>query len=172
VDRASDFLPEEDSQFDAEEKVMSDSFTGGCQCGAERYEFSGEPLFCGNCHCRDCQRASDGAYFPALGVPADALKITGEPKYYESAADSGSVAIRGFCPNCGARLFAKSSVNPTVIEIYAGSLDDPSIPNPRLGKPSSNRVESASNCRVHSEPNSYSLNFQVSCSARADKGGC
>jgi len=110
---------------------MSDSFTGGCQCGAERYEFSGEPLFCGNCHCRDCQRASDGVYFPALGVPADALKITGEPKYYESAADSGSVAIRGFCPNCGARLFAKSSVNPTVIEIYAGSLDDPSIPNPQ-----------------------------------------
>ena len=87
-------------------------------------------LFCGNCHCRDCQRASDGAYFPALGVPADALKITGEPKYYESAADSGCV-IRGFYPNCGARLFAKSSVNLTVIEIYAGSLDDPSIPNPQ-----------------------------------------
>ena len=69
--------------------------------------------------------------FRPWGVPADALKITGEPKYYESAADSGSVAIRGFCPNCGARLFAKSSVNPTVIEIYAGSLDDPSIPNPQ-----------------------------------------
>ena len=29
----------------------------------------------------------------------------------------------------------------------------------------------ASNCRVHSEPNSYSLNFQVSCSARAREGG-
>ncbi len=42
---------------------MSDSFTGGCQCGAEQhYEFSGEPLFCGNGHCRDCQRASVGAY--------------------------------------------------------------------------------------------------------------
>jgi hypothetical protein len=26
---------------------------------------------------------------------------------------------------------AKSSANPTVIEIYAGSLDDPSIPNPQ-----------------------------------------
>ena len=62
VGRASDFLPEEDSQFDAEEKVMSDSLTGGCQFGAVRYEFSGEPLFCGNGHCRDCRRASDGAY--------------------------------------------------------------------------------------------------------------
>ncbi|HET9549261.1 MAG TPA: GFA family protein [Candidatus Binatia bacterium] len=48
-----------------------------------------------------------------------------------NAEDSGSVASRGFCPNCGARLFAKFSANPTVIEIYAGSLDDPSIPNPQ-----------------------------------------
>lgn len=34
---------------------------GGCQMRAARYKFSGEPLFCGNGHCRDCQRVSDGA---------------------------------------------------------------------------------------------------------------
>ena len=41
---------------------MSDALAGGCQCGAVRHEFSGEPLFSGNGHCRDCRRASDGAY--------------------------------------------------------------------------------------------------------------
>jgi hypothetical protein len=50
---------------------MSPSWTESCQCGAVRHEFSGEPLFCGNCHCRDCQCASGGAYFPAFRVPAE-----------------------------------------------------------------------------------------------------
>jgi len=45
---------------------MSTSLTGGCQCGAVRYECSVEPLFTGNCHCRDCQKATGGAYVPAF----------------------------------------------------------------------------------------------------------
>ncbi len=68
---------------------MSTSLTGACQCGAVRYECAAEPLFTGNCHCRDCQRATGGAYVPAFAVPAQALKITGEVKYYESRSDSG-----------------------------------------------------------------------------------
>ena len=59
---------------------MSTAINGGCLCGAVRYECNAEPLFTGNCHCRDCQRASGGAYSPAMGVPTDALKITGEVK--------------------------------------------------------------------------------------------
>ena len=79
---------------------------GGCMCGAVRYECTGTPLFMGNCHCRDCQRAGGGAYNAAIGVPRNAVKITGDVKYYESKADSGSMAKRGFCPNCGSRLFS------------------------------------------------------------------
>ena len=67
---------------------MSVSFTGGCQCGAVRYEFSGEPVFAGNCHCRDCQRSTGGAYAPAIGVPAPSLKIHGAVKYYESPGEA------------------------------------------------------------------------------------
>ncbi len=53
------------------------NLTGGCLCGAVRYECAAEPLFIGNCHCRDCQRSTGSAYVPALAVPARALKITG-----------------------------------------------------------------------------------------------
>ena len=37
---------------------MAAPFTGGCACGAVRYECSAEPLMMGNCHCRDFLRAT------------------------------------------------------------------------------------------------------------------
>lgn len=104
---------------------MSDVLTGSCQCGALRYECSAEPLFTGNCHCRDCQKATGSAYVPAFAVPTNAVKVTGEVKYYESRADSGNTFSRGFCPTCGGRVFGKSSSFPQFMLITAGSLDDP-----------------------------------------------
>lgn len=105
---------------------MSQVLTGGCQCGAVRYECATEPLFAGNCHCRDCQKATGGAYVPAFAVPESAVKITGAVTYYESRADSGNTFRRGFCPTCGGRLFGKSSAFSQFILITAGSLDEPS----------------------------------------------
>jgi hypothetical protein len=87
-------------------------------------------MFMGNCHCRDCQRASGGAYAALIGVPKSGVKITGPVKYYESVADSGKSIKRGFCPNCGVRLFGLPSVLPDVTAIAAGSVDDPSIFKP------------------------------------------
>jgi hypothetical protein len=62
--------------------------TGGCMCGAVRYEWTGEPTVMLNCHCRDCQRVSGGAYVTAMVLARTALKITGEVKYYDSKADT------------------------------------------------------------------------------------
>jgi hypothetical protein len=80
----------------------------------------------GNCHCRDCQKASGGAYAPALAVPTPTVKITGEVTCFDNHGDSGHVVSRGFCPTCGARLFGKSAGMPDLTIILAGSLDDPS----------------------------------------------
>jgi hypothetical protein len=104
---------------------MATTFTGGCLCGAVRYECSADPFFMGNCHCRDCQKASGGAYDPAIGLPAAALKITGKVKYHDIKAESGNTLTRGFCPECGARLFGKTSGMADLAMITAGSLDDP-----------------------------------------------
>jgi hypothetical protein len=60
------------------------------------------------------------------GVPRTAVKITGDVKYYESKADSGNSARRGFCSNCGARLFSLPPFAPDLMVIMAASLDDPS----------------------------------------------
>jgi hypothetical protein len=81
---------------------MSMSFSGGCLCGAVRYECFAAPMRSFKCHCRDCQRTSGSAFLPGMVVPADALKlIRGEPKYYAVTADSGHTVSRGFCPECG-----------------------------------------------------------------------
>ena len=32
---------------------MTDAYTGGCACGDIRYRCTGDPLYMGNCHCRD-----------------------------------------------------------------------------------------------------------------------
>jgi hypothetical protein len=37
---------------------MSETYTGGCACGAIRYEISAEPVVMNDCQCRQCQRES------------------------------------------------------------------------------------------------------------------
>ncbi|MGE5820690.1 MAG: GFA family protein [Deltaproteobacteria bacterium] len=111
---------------------MSATFTGGCICRAVRYECSAEPIMMANCHCRDCQRAGGSAFAPAVIVPTASLKITGEAKFHDTQSDSGNIVSRGFCPNCGARLFGKTATMPDLMAIMAGSLDDPSWYQPRM----------------------------------------
>ncbi len=111
---------------------MAAKFTGGCICGAVRYECSADALFMGNCHCRDCQQAGGGANDACIGLPAVALKISGNIKYHDVKADSGNTLSRGFCPECGARLFSTTSGIPDLAMITAGSLDDPGQYKPTM----------------------------------------
>ena len=106
---------------------MSTNFTGGCACGAIRYEVSAEPIVMFNCHCRDCQIASGSAYSPTLIMARSAVKLTkGQAAHFERVAESGNVATRGFCPACGTPLFASSSSAGEYLGVRASSLDDPS----------------------------------------------
>jgi hypothetical protein len=65
------------------------------------------------------RKASGSAFVSALAVLTTTLKITGNVKYYDSKADSGSVCSRGFCSECGARLFGKSTGLPHLAIITA-----------------------------------------------------
>lgn len=104
---------------------MTKTITGGCQCGAVRYESAAEPVISVICHCRQCQRASGAAGNPFVGLPKAAVAITGEVRYFETTGDSGKPVRRGFCPTCGSRLFGLADLVPDVIAISAASLDDP-----------------------------------------------
>jgi hypothetical protein len=110
---------------------MPAKFTGGCACGAIHYEVGAEPIVMFNCHCRDCQKTTGGAYTPVFYVPAKAFKITkGSPQYYETKSEMVSENQRGFCPACGSRLFGGKTEQGQ--GIAASSLDDPSVFKPQF----------------------------------------
>lgn len=105
---------------------MQTPFSGGCACGAIRYECSADPVFSWICHCRDCQRASGSAFCPVLYVEKAALTILGESHYHEVRAESGNAVSRGFCPRCGSPVFIQAELVPSLQGLWAASLDDPS----------------------------------------------
>lgn len=90
-----------------------DRLTGGCLCGALRFETSGPPFRVGLCHCLDC-RKHHGALFHASAIfPSDRVSVKGE---------SHAFAGRHFCPACGSSVF---SVSGDETEVNLGSFDEP-----------------------------------------------
>lgn len=57
---------------------------------------------------------------------ANAVTITGKPKYYESLSSKGNTVRRGFCPECGTPVFAGSDAHSEYVGIKPATLDDPS----------------------------------------------
>ena len=103
------------------------AFSGGCACGAIRYESSAKPIVMFQCHCRDCQRVTGGPFAAVVLFPAEAFTLTkGKPHYHATASLAGRQHIRGFCADCGSPLTGGQGEPPTpVVGVLASSLDDP-----------------------------------------------
>lgn len=100
--------------------------TGGCQCGAVRYEIADRPRAIYVCHCRECRRQSASAFGISVEVRRAALRVTrGAPKSWSRPTDSGRTLHCLFCPDCGARLWHQAAGEPETITVKGGSLDEP-----------------------------------------------
>ena len=95
--------------------------TGGCLCGAVRYEVRGKLRDVINCHCSMCQRqhGNFGPHSKALKKNIKVTKSDGLAWYQTS-----DVARRGFCRQCGSGLFWEP-FNLDATGIIAGTLDQP-----------------------------------------------
>ena len=107
-------------------------YTGGCLCGALRYEAEGEPRLTGHCYCADCRKASGSGFIPFMGFPASALRICGETRQSISRSARGTEAVRNHCTVCGSLVFGGIVGKDEAHTIYAGSLDDPSLFQPKI----------------------------------------
>jgi hypothetical protein len=99
---------------------MGEATTGGCLCGACRYEAVGEPVDVRVCHCRKCQKATGAPFYARVRMPGAAVTIAGPVGWYPSS----DAVLRGFCPHCGTSLFSRRADGST-IGLLMGSLDEP-----------------------------------------------
>lgn len=112
---------------------MNEPYTGGCACGAVRYEIPLEPLAMNDCQCRDCQRRSGtghGSYLTFAGRAS--VKLEGEATHWDVAGDSGNMKTHAFCPSCGAPVYLTFEAMPDLFTVHAASLDDPGRYRPRM----------------------------------------
>lgn len=108
------------------------SYSGGCLCGAVRYDAVGEPRMSGHCYCADCRKASGSGFIPFMGFASSAVRFSGATLQFRSPAFRGGEAVRNFCPVCGALVFGGVVGTDEAHTIYAGSLDDPSGFHPTI----------------------------------------
>ena len=111
--------------------------TGGCQCGAVRYEITEAPRLTYACHCRDCQRMTGSAFSMAVVGAERAFRLAGpEPRLIQRLADSGRTANRWVCPECGSWICSgpkPGTAAPDALRrVRAGTLDDTSWLRPTL----------------------------------------
>jgi hypothetical protein len=99
---------------------------GSCLCGAVTYECVAPPVWTGNCHCRACQKLSGAPYVSAFSAPAGSFSSSGETRQFSRTSDAGHLVTTTHCAACGGRMFAQSAGNPSMVNVFAATLLDPS----------------------------------------------
>jgi hypothetical protein len=107
---------------------MSNPLTGGCHCGAIRYEVSQAVTNVVACHCANCRRISGAGSSHNAIIATSALTFTaGTPKRYtDTKAASGNPLYRFFCADCGSSLYSQREKMPEMSVLKVGTLDDAS----------------------------------------------
>jgi hypothetical protein len=111
---------------------MTKPFTGGCACGAIRYEITAEPIIGVECHCTDCKLESGNGHASHFVFPRNAVRIEGVAREWQFTADSGNQKTRAFCPQCGTSVYMTFAANPNALSVRAGTLDDPNRYTPTI----------------------------------------
>jgi hypothetical protein len=97
--------------------------TGGCLCGAVRFEVD-EPLVSASwCHCTRCQRRTGTpASAQARIVPGSLRVLAGEAALREFKPEDGFPKV--FCGECGSALWSRNPADPTALGVRLGAFDD------------------------------------------------
>ena len=111
---------------------MATEFSGRCLCGAVQFESRMAPQVAGHCHCIDCRKSSGTGHCSHIGVPEEAVTITGKTTSFDKPADSGNVITRHFCPTCGSPVFSTNTGMAGMVFLRASVLDDPEVFSPQM----------------------------------------
>ncbi len=100
--------------------------TGGCMCGAVRYETAGDTFGVIHCHCHSCRKHNGGPVVTLVGFKSGEVTFSGdERKIYVSSPGVG----RAFCGKCGTPLTWEGDggeLGP-ILEIHISTFDNPDV---------------------------------------------
>jgi hypothetical protein len=101
--------------------------TGGCGCGAVRFEISKPLLGAAYCHCTRCQRRTGaGASATARAEPGTVRITRGEDALGSWAPEGGREKV--FCVHCGSALFSRAPGTTDNTGVRLGAIDgDPGV---------------------------------------------
>jgi hypothetical protein len=101
--------------------------TGGCGCGAVRFEVSAPLVSAYYCHCTRCQRRSGtAAAANARPEPGSFHLVSGEQTLRAWTPEGGWE--KWFCGDCGSAVFSRNPEDPDQMTVRLGALDaDPGI---------------------------------------------
>jgi hypothetical protein len=101
--------------------------TGGCMCGAVRFEVDEPLVSSGYCHCTRCQRRTGTAASASARVVPGSLRIvSGEELLHAWDPPEGFSKV--FCSVCGSAMWSRSQEDPSIVSVRLGAFDgDPGI---------------------------------------------
>ncbi len=103
--------------------MSTDRKTGGCQCGALRFETTLPLDAVYVCHCRMCQKSVGGPFAVFTKLPLEGFRWTrGQPAEWASS----SLGVRQFCPSCGTPVGYRYKAGEETKDQYltGGAFDD------------------------------------------------
>ncbi len=102
--------------------------TGGCMCGAVRFEIDRPLLSAGYCHCTRCQRRTGTAASCSGRTEPGSLRVTEGAELLAAYEPGGEGYAKFFCSACGSALWSRHPVDHEVIGVRLGAIDgDPGV---------------------------------------------
>jgi hypothetical protein len=102
----------------------TEAATGRCLCGDIRFEFRGEPIETGYCHCESCRRHTSSPFVAYVVIDKSSFRFTkGAPVPYASSPG----VERTHCGRCGSPIAFENS---NEFALWVGTLDDPTKVTP------------------------------------------
>ncbi len=101
------------------------AFTGGCACGAVRFEVTGRPLRIGLCHCMTCRKHHASAFNPFVVFKFEHVSIAGSLRTWRSSDHASRLS----CEICSSPICQQEDEGDE-IELHIGSFDETNIFTP------------------------------------------
>jgi len=109
---------------------MSETFDGGCSCGAVRYRLTSRPMITHCCHCLDCQKQTGGAFAINALIETARIELAGGLHKVEMPSPSGRGHDVYRCPQCAVAVWSDYGRRPYLRFVRVATLDQPHVIEP------------------------------------------